>query len=111
MKVIVVVKVIEIVLRIKHIIVIKIVFSPHTLVGYESPFRIAATLKAAAECLGERRAVVCFELTKIHEHVERGTLEELSARMSDRKIKGEITFVIEGKRRAKGKSNEENDED
>ena len=68
----------------------------HTLVVYESPFRLGAMLAAAAEVLGARPAAVCFELTKLHEHVVRGTLAELAARYAEEKVKGEVTVVIGG---------------
>ncbi len=77
--------------------------SPHTLVCYESPFRLAKTLAAAAETLGERPAAVCFELTKVHEHVERGTLPELAARFASAPVKGEIAIVVGGKPRRERK--------
>lgn len=70
--------------------------SPHTLVLYESPFRIAKTLAAAAEVLGPRPAAVCLELTKLHERVERGTLPELARRFSADSAKGEIVLVVSG---------------
>jgi 16S rRNA (cytidine1402-2'-O)-methyltransferase len=72
--------------------------SPHTLVLFESPFRVTSTLEAALEILGNRRAAVCLELTKKFESVTRGTLEELVARFRDRTVKGEATVVIEGNR-------------
>lgn len=74
--------------------------SPHTLVCYESPFRVAKTLEAAAEVLGPRPAAVCLELTKMHERVERGTLPELAARFASSPVKGEIVIVIGGLVRA-----------
>jgi 16S rRNA (cytidine1402-2'-O)-methyltransferase len=78
---------------------------PHTLVLFESPFRIGALLRLAASVLGERPAAVCYELTKAHERVDRGTLGELAARLGDKPAKGEITVVIAGlerKKRVKG---------
>ncbi len=69
---------------------------PHTLVCYESPFRVAATLQAAAEVLGNREAAVCVELTKQFERVYRGTLSDLAAQFADRRIKGEVALVIAG---------------
>ena len=69
---------------------------PHTLVIYESPYRVAATLAAAQEVLGNRRAAVCRELTKRFENVTRGWLAELTARFTGEKIKGEVTIVIAG---------------
>ncbi len=74
---------------------------PHTLILFESPFRVWQTLTAAAEVLGERQAAVCLELTKLHEKVVRGTLLELVARYSQEKVKGEISIVIAGKSRKK----------
>lgn len=63
---------------------------------FESPHRIAETLAAAAEVLGEdRRAAVCRELTKTYEEVRRGGLGELAAWAAEG-IKGEITVVVEG---------------
>lgn len=70
---------------------------PHTLVIYESPFRLGKTLASAAEVLGDRRAAVCFELTKLHERTDRGSLPDLAAKYADKPVKGEITIVIEGK--------------
>ena len=70
---------------------------PHTLVIYESPFRLGKTLAAAAEVLGQRHAAVCFELTKFHERADRGTLPDLAEKYADKPVKGEISIVIEGK--------------
>ena len=56
---------------------------PHTLVFYESPFRVAALLRDALEVYGDRRAAVCIELTKKFERIHRGTLSELLARFKD----------------------------
>ncbi|HSX73798.1 MAG TPA: SAM-dependent methyltransferase, partial [Shinella sp.] len=69
---------------------------PATLLFFESPHRIAATVAAAAEVLGEERtACVCRELTKTFEEFRRGTLGELSAHYGDgHAVKGEIVFVI-----------------
>ncbi len=69
---------------------------PATLLFFESPHRIAATVAAAAEVLGEERpACVCRELTKTFEEFRRGTLGELSAFYGDgHTVKGEIVFVI-----------------
>ncbi len=73
--------------------------APHTLVCYESPFRVAKTLAAAAGALGPRQAAVCLELTKLHERVERGTLPDLASRFESAPPKGEIVIVIAGKGR------------
>ena len=68
----------------------------HTLVCYESPFRVHATLVAALDVLGDREAAVCIELTKLHERVSRGYLADLVAEFKDVKIKGEVAIVIAG---------------
>ena len=68
----------------------------HTLVYYESPFRIGPTLAAAYEVLGDREAAVCIELTKLHERVSRGYLSDLAREFADKKVKGEVALVIAG---------------
>jgi len=68
----------------------------HTLICYESPFRIAATLEAALDTLGDREAAVCIELTKMHERVSRGYLSDLVREYKDAKVKGEVALVIAG---------------
>lgn len=68
----------------------------HTLICYESPFRIGATLEAALEVLGDREAAVCIELTKLHERVSRGYLSDLVEEYKDAKVKGEVALVIAG---------------
>ena len=65
---------------------------PATLVFYESPRRLAATLSAMAEGLGDRPAAVCRELTKRFEEVQRGALSDLATRY-DTPPKGEIVIV------------------
>lgn len=70
--------------------------SPHTLIFYESPFRIVASLKAALEGLGDRKAAVCRELTKQYEQVERGYLSELLPKFEGKTLKGEFAIVIAG---------------
>jgi len=71
---------------------------PRTLIFFESPRRLAATLAALAEALGAGRpAVVCRELTKTHEEVRRGTLAELAVWAEGGPL-GEITVVVAGAR-------------
>lgn len=67
-----------------------------TLVLFESPFRIGATLQAAFDALGDREAAVCIELTKLHERVSRGYLSDLAKEYADAKVKGEVALVIAG---------------
>ncbi|HUZ24269.1 MAG TPA: 16S rRNA (cytidine(1402)-2'-O)-methyltransferase [Streptosporangiaceae bacterium] len=67
-----------------------------TLIFFESPRRLAATLPELAGALGSgRRAVVCRELTKTHEDVVRGTLSELAGAFSGGSL-GEVTIVVAG---------------
>jgi 16S rRNA (cytidine1402-2'-O)-methyltransferase len=70
---------------------------PATLVLYEAPHRIAATLQDALEVLGNRQATVARELTKLHEEIARGSLRELIERFGDGSaVRGEIVLVISG---------------
>ncbi|MDR5698801.1 16S rRNA (cytidine(1402)-2'-O)-methyltransferase [Agromyces aerolatus] len=67
-----------------------------TLVFFEAPSRIAASLEALAEVFGgDRPAAVCRELTKLHEQVRRGTLAEL-AEWAVEGVRGEICLVVGG---------------
>ena len=67
-----------------------------TLVLYEAPHRIRETLVDAREILGDRRAALARELTKLHEQFLRGALSEISAQLSAQEPRGEITLVIAG---------------
>lgn len=66
---------------------------PATLVFYETPHRIAKSLTDCAAVLGNRRAAVVRELTKLHEETIRGNLNELAAQ--NLQLKGEIVLVID----------------
>ncbi|WP_125131552.1 16S rRNA (cytidine(1402)-2'-O)-methyltransferase [Microbacterium sp. 10M-3C3] len=67
-----------------------------TLVFFESPTRLAATLADLADAFGAARpAAVCRELTKLHEEVRRGTLGEL-ADWAAEGVRGEIAVVVDG---------------
>ncbi|MCV0395002.1 MAG: 16S rRNA (cytidine(1402)-2'-O)-methyltransferase [Rhizobiaceae bacterium] len=68
---------------------------PGTLVAFESPNRLTATLAAMAETLGERQAAVCRELTKAFEEVRTGTLAALAAHYGEAGApKGEIVICV-----------------
>ncbi|MCA9654562.1 MAG: 16S rRNA (cytidine(1402)-2'-O)-methyltransferase [Myxococcales bacterium] len=71
--------------------------SPHTLVLYESPYRVVALLQDALEVFGDRQAALCNDLTKKFEEVRRGTLSELLESLGDTKIRGEYVVVIQGR--------------
>ncbi len=67
-----------------------------TLVLYEAPHRIRETLAEAQAVLGNRRAALARELTKLHEQFVRGTLADISAQLQAQEPRGEITLVIAG---------------
>ncbi len=69
---------------------------PETLLFYESPRRIQTLLEDARSILGERRAVVAREMTKLYEDIYRGTISQVLAALGPRDIKGEVTVAIEG---------------
>lgn len=67
-----------------------------TMIFYESPYRIAATIETMQEVFGERQAVICRELTKIHEEYLRGSFSELTDYLEQQSIKGECCLLVEG---------------
>ncbi|MCC6748734.1 MAG: 16S rRNA (cytidine(1402)-2'-O)-methyltransferase [Deltaproteobacteria bacterium] len=69
---------------------------PETLVLFEAPGRVAATLADLAQALGDRPAAVARELTKLHQEVRRGRLGELSAHYAAEAPRGEVTLVVGG---------------
>ena len=69
---------------------------PRTLVFYVSPHRADDDLTAMAAVFGPRPAAVARELTKLHEEVIRGSLDELATRMRDAPVRGEVTVVVGG---------------
>jgi 16S rRNA (cytidine1402-2'-O)-methyltransferase len=74
----------------------------HTLILFESPHRILASLDDLLEVLGDRPAAVSRELTKLHEETLRGQLSEIRHDLGERTaIKGELTLVIGAADRAR----------
>jgi 16S rRNA (cytidine1402-2'-O)-methyltransferase len=65
-----------------------------TLVAFESPRRLAATLALLAELDAQRPAAVCRELTKLHEEVRRGSAAELAAHYARGAVRGEVVLVV-----------------
>jgi 16S rRNA (cytidine1402-2'-O)-methyltransferase len=65
-----------------------------TLVAFESPRRLAATLARLAALEPQRPAAVCRELTKLHEEVRRGSAAELAAHYAEHPPRGEVVLVI-----------------
>lgn len=71
---------------------------PRTVVIYESPLRLARTLRQLADAFGEEReAAVCREISKMHETINRDTLGNLAEYYASNQAKGEIVIVIEGR--------------
>lgn len=68
-----------------------------TIIIYESPYRLIKTLKVIKEIFGERKVVVARELTKKFEEVLRGNISDALNNLEMRKIKGEMTLLIEGR--------------
>jgi len=68
-----------------------------TLALYESPRRLGETLVDLRDALGERRAVVARELTKVHEEFVRGTLGSLGERYAAEEPRGEVVVLVEGR--------------
>lgn len=68
-----------------------------TMIFYEAPHKLAATLRDLLQFLGDRKIALIKELTKIHENVELTTLAEAVQKYGDDKIKGEYVLIIEGK--------------
>jgi 16S rRNA (cytidine1402-2'-O)-methyltransferase len=69
---------------------------PYTLIYYESPYRLLASLADALAVFGARRAAVANDLTKLYERVYRGTLEELIPLLASEPVRGEYVLVIAG---------------
>ncbi len=68
---------------------------PGTLIFYESPKRVAASLRDMAEVLGDRPAALCRELTKKFEEIRRDTLATLATGLEDAPVKGEIVVLVD----------------
>jgi 16S rRNA (cytidine1402-2'-O)-methyltransferase len=82
-----------------------------TLVFYESPHRVAATLEAMMAALGDRKITIARELTKIYEEIRPTTLSEAIAGLAKRPPRGEYVLVVAGAPKAprarRGSSEEE----
>ena len=67
-----------------------------TMIFYEAPHKLSATLKDMYKCFGNRRISIVRELTKLHEEVIRTTLSEAVEKYADGNVKGEIVLILEG---------------
>ena len=84
---------------------------PRTVVIYESPKRLARTLRQLAEVFGpEREAAVAREISKLHETIHKGSLSSLADHFDSNKPKGEIVIVIEGKGKSSPRQDYENND-
>jgi 16S rRNA (cytidine1402-2'-O)-methyltransferase len=81
--------------------------SPHTLIFYESPYRLKAFLTDALAVFGDRPAALANDLTKLFEAVWRGRISELIARLESEAPRGEYTVVIGGLVRGNGNEDED----
>ena len=68
-----------------------------TMIFYEAPHKLAATLSDMAKFWGNRNIALVKEITKIHENVERTTLFDASEKYKDGSAKGEYVLIVEGK--------------
>lgn len=74
---------------------------PRTMIIYESPYRVAKTLRQLAETFGsDRRCAACREISKLHEECVRGTLEEVAVHFEANEPRGEFVLIVEGRGKA-----------
>jgi len=74
----------------------QLVREPRTMIFYEAPHKLPATLRDLAEAFGEREIAIVRELTKIHEEVIRTTLPAAAARCAEKPLRGEIVLIVAG---------------
>ncbi len=65
-----------------------------TIIFYESPFRLVKSIEAARNVLGNRKACVCNDLTKLHEEVIRGELPQVLNHFTNKNVKGEFVVLV-----------------
>ncbi len=83
----------------------------HTMIFYESPYRLVKTLEQFAEYFGsDRLCSVAREISKIHEEHRRGTLAEVAAWYREHEPKGEIVVIVAGKEQSRKSSKDQDSE-
>ncbi len=70
--------------------------APHTLIYYESPYRLIGFLEDALAVMGDRAAAVANDMTKLYEDVRRGSLSSLIGELSKETLRGEYVVVVAG---------------
>ena len=83
--------------------------APHTLIFYESPYRLESFLRDALAVYGDREAALASELTKMFESVKRGKLSDLAEAAGQGKLRGEYIVVIAGESGKIGQRTEEDE--
>lgn len=86
----------------RRLAIARAVTSGFPLVIFESPVRTGRTLRDLLEAAGDRPAMVARELTKLHEELRPGTLDELAAAYATTEPRGEIVIVVGGQERTAG---------
>lgn len=81
----------------RKIIIEEIINAKETLVFYEAPHRLLDTLNYLKVSLGNRKIAACRELTKLHEEIVRGSIEECINHFVEKRPRGEFVLVVEGK--------------
>ncbi len=71
-------------------------YAKETLIFYEAPQKLRGTLQDLLETFGDRRIALCRELTKLHETIQRGSIEEMIAFYAENDPGGEYVIVLEG---------------
>lgn len=85
--------------------------APHTLIFYESPYRLENFLRDALQVFGDREAALACELTKLFESVKRGKLSELLEIVGRERLRGEYIVVIAGESGKRSVQEEETEEE
>lgn len=75
----------------------EVLAGPYPVVLFESPRRIGETLAVILEEAGDRMAIVCREMTKMHEEVIRGPISEVLEEIAGGETRGEYTLIVDGK--------------
>lgn len=81
----------------RKIIIEEIVNAKETLIFYEAPHRLLDTLNYLRDKLGNRKMAACRELTKLHEEIVRGSIDDCINHFLDKRPRGEFVLVVEGK--------------